>query len=92
MPRAGRYLIHIEHPTEATAAAVGAAAGAGAVGAGAAPMEALVGSPFALTVLPSVDDPSCLVIDLQSGLVAAVEGAPAVLVAGQVLLIVTDCV
>ena len=44
----------------------------------------LPGSPYALSVLPSIDDPSCVVLDRHSGIEFARENEPAVLVAGQV--------
>jgi hypothetical protein len=38
-------------------------------------MEPLVGSPYSVEVLPSIDDPSCVVLDLFSGLELARDGA-----------------
>ena len=79
MPRSGRYLLHIEHPSGAvvpntalsspsapTGAQHGVSAEGWAMEEEALAMEPLVGSPYSVDVLPSIDDPSCVVMDLFS--------------------------
>ena len=82
MPRSGRYLLHVEHPTGAAVpntALSSPSAPAGSRSASAEgeamALEPLVGSPYSVDVLPSVDDPSCVVLDLFSGLELARDGA-----------------
>ena len=87
MPRSGRYLLHIEHPSgaavpntalsspSAPAGSRSASAEGQAMEGEAMAMEPLVGSPYSVDVLPSIDDPSCVVLDLFSGLELARDGA-----------------
>ena len=74
--RTGRYLLHV-----CSRAGVEAEAQAGSLEEG--ELVPLKGSPFALTVRPSLDDPACVVLEPQSGLERAREGEPAVLEAGE---------
>lgn len=60
VPRAGRFLLHV-----VMGDAQPAASGRTTVREG---RLVLPGSPYALTVRPSADDPSCVVVDLKSGL------------------------
>ena len=86
MPRSGRYLLHIEHPSGAAVpntalsspsapAGFCASAEGQAMEGEAMAMEPLIGSPYSVEVLPSIDDPSCVVLDLFSGLELARDGA-----------------